>query len=621
MRTKFSDIVPGSDLISSTDNDLIPVVDAAIGHLIGYKDRRTVHSEGDFHIGIQAYVVRINEQGQTEVLVQKRSGIVDISKGQFDQSLATQILAKDGGALRGALIRGLREELEVREDEIEIAPCGLQAELKVYKKYSDDPDLYNREFICLNFVRVKRKDIQSKNPKVDHLLWMTWSDYISHMRAHPENFTKTAWFYVMNPDILRQTEQELDRFFKNDPTQQPLATPLKKAYFYSYPGRYDITISILKDNRTYMHVYDHKTRKVTEVKNVQSIDPCEGKNQQNVTFYVTKKNGTNFLWEDGVMRRLNREADLHSKRCLKKMVSKIEKDITRLEAQAQSDEDMKLTWALRKKFNYIFEALRSRVLSGEMLFFECLPTYENGDFGINNYPDNISIITIPGTFDPPHFAHIELMFDAMIYESEIAHGKKTAYALFFTPVGDYAPGPSGLTWKSQKTESEIRHEMCAKVSDIFYPLMQTSRISLSHPEEFGTKNAIAILKALKNRVLVSQVRFIIAIGTDTYRQWGKNIGMVIEKEKNNYPGVEFTILIRESWNDPLEESLSGNLPINVKLLKGVYSLPVRSTHVRVGQINLIPSVVQYYAKHKKLYSSLASFSEKSLAKFSPKDKT
>lgn len=307
---------------------MIPVVDPAIGHLIGYKERSRVHSDGDFHVGIQAYIVRINEEGQTEVLVQKRSGVVDIAKGQFDQSLATQILAKDGGALKAALIRGLKEELDIDEDEIEVAPLGLHAELKVYKKYADDPNLYNWEFIYLNFV-----------------------------------------------------------------------------------------------------------------------------------------------WEKGEMRRIDRQVDFRSKKCLQKMVTQIEKDIARLEEEAKSDEDRKLTWTLRRKFNYIFNTLRSRILSGEMIFFECLPADEKGDFGINNYPDNITIITIPGTFDPPHFAHIELMFDAMIHESEQAHGKRTAYALFFTPVGDYAPGPSGQTWKTQKTESKIRHEMCEKVSEKFYPLM------------------------------------------------------------------------------------------------------------------------------------------------------
>ncbi|HTL46946.1 MAG TPA: NUDIX domain-containing protein [Verrucomicrobiae bacterium] len=584
------------------NSDLIPIVDPALGHVIGYKDRRLVHSEGDFHVGIQAYIVCTNEEGQIEVLVQKRSGVVDIAKGQLDQSLATQILAKDGGGLRAALIRGLKEELDIDEEEIEAVPLGLHSELKIYKKYAADPDLYNREFIYLSFVQIKRRDIRSKNPKVADLEWVSWAEYVRRMKESPENFTKTAWFYIMNPDILHQTEQELERFI-NKASTKPLLCPLEKAYFYSYPGRYDITISVYKDKRVFMHVFDHKTKKIARFDDIRSVDPCEGKNHRHVAVYITKKSGENFLWLNGDMKRIHRQADTHSKRCLAKMTAQILKDIARLEEEAASDQDLKLAWALKRKFNYIFDILRTRVLSGEMLFFDSLPADETGDFGIREYPDNIILVTIPGTYDPPHYAHIELLFDAMIHESENAHGKRTAYALFFTPVGDFAPGPSGTSWKSEKTDSKTRHEMCSKVSGLFYPLMQTSEISLRHPEEFGTKNAASLLKALRDRTEFTPVRFVVAIGTDTYRKWGKNISAVLQEEKGKYPGVDFSVLIRESWQDPLEDNLAAGLPEGVKLLKGVYSLPVRSTRVREGHMNLLPGSVQKYIKLHGLYPS------------------
>ncbi len=598
--TRFGGAVPGIKPLLYPDGNLIPVVDPAIGHLIAYKDREVVHQEGDFHLGVQAYIVREGENGKIEVLMQKRSEAVDISKGRHDQSLATQLLAKDNGNLKAALKRGLMEELDIRENEIEIASVGEPAELRIYKKYEEDPKLYNREYIYLYFVKVSHRNIRSSNPKVAGVEWMEWKDFVAKIKKTPGSFAKTARFYVMNPTVLEETEKALIKFIKGEPV--PDSFPIRRAYYYGYPGRYDIFISVYQDQSTQMHVYDYANDKVSEIEDVHVFDPYEGKDRKSVAVRITKKNGRNFIWENGLLTPTGLLPDPFTVQVLEKISANMADEIALLEKQARGDEEEKLVLLMRHKFNHDLNALRSRVLAGEMVFFQVLPGDKDGVFKIKNAPKEAVIITIPGTLDPPHFAHVELLLDALVYESEKARGKRMAYALFLTPIGGNAPGPNGESWKSAKTDFKAREEMCQKTTDILYPLLQTSRISFHYDSDPGTKNAMKILNSMPKKNDFNKIHFVVAVGSDTYRKWGSSMRSVIEQEKNNYPGARFKILIRDSWQDPLEKEPQDSLPKNVELLKGLYSLPIRSTAIRQGELNLIAAAVKRFIQEKKLYS-------------------
>jgi isopentenyldiphosphate isomerase len=220
---------PSRNLFKTYSNgELFPVVDHVTGSCIGYKEREAVHADGDFHMGVQAFIVRENRVGNIEVLIQKRSSSVDISKGRHDQSLATQLLAKDGGDLIAALKRGLREELDIQQEEIELASVGASAELRIYKKYEEDPLLYNREFISLYFVKVRRREIHSSNPKVAGLEWMEWGTFVERVKENPADFAKTCRFYVMNAWMLEETERALKDFVRGERT--PGVFTMKKCY-------------------------------------------------------------------------------------------------------------------------------------------------------------------------------------------------------------------------------------------------------------------------------------------------------------------------------------------------------------------------------------------------------
>jgi nicotinic acid mononucleotide adenylyltransferase/isopentenyldiphosphate isomerase len=587
--------IMSGERVEMRDGEAIPVVDHAIGHFISYKSREVVHTEGDFHLGVQAYIVRKDEAGQLVVLVQTRSHTVDISKGRNDQSLATQLLAKDKGDLSTALKRGLMEELSISEDEIEFASIGAPAEFRIHKKYEEDPLMYNREFIYLYFVKVNRADIRSNNPKVAGLEWMEWSAFVQKLKNSPADFAKTARFYVMNPKILEETERVLQNFIDgHDLSDVNSNFPVKKGYYYGYPGRYDAFISMYRNNTQEMHVYDYVNKEFNLIDEIKSFDAYEGKDRESVAIRITKKNGKNLIWENGVLTETHLVADPRSVQTIKTIISKLNAELKVLEGEVHTMADKKMYFALLLKLNHLTNIIFSRVLAGEMQFCDRLPQDETEGFKISVNVPNLTILSIPGTFDPPHFAHLELLLDALVHESEKARGRRTAYALFFTPVGQNSPGPQGQPWKSAKTESTIRHEMCLKACELFVPMIQTSLISLRYPNRYGTENAVKILDSLKKSPAFENVLFVVAIGTDTYRNWGENISRILQKSRYLYTGTHFKILIRESWQDPLEEALRNKLAQDAELLRGVYSLPVRSTHIRLGQFNMIPSSVRRY---------------------------
>jgi len=93
------------------------VVDPISGKIIGKKTRSKVHRDGSWHRAVNAFVVRKNSKSEFEILVQERSKLVDLAQLKFDQSLATQVLIEDKDDTKKALIRGLREELGIDEND------------------------------------------------------------------------------------------------------------------------------------------------------------------------------------------------------------------------------------------------------------------------------------------------------------------------------------------------------------------------------------------------------------------------------------------------------------------------------------------------------------------------
>src|SRR5579859_4617026 len=94
---------------------LFPVFDEITAQYLGrMKDRSKVHTEGDWHKGIQANIIRAHGVS-FDILMQTRSANVDIAKHRYDQSLATQMIDRDDLQEEKTFFRGLREELAIEK--------------------------------------------------------------------------------------------------------------------------------------------------------------------------------------------------------------------------------------------------------------------------------------------------------------------------------------------------------------------------------------------------------------------------------------------------------------------------------------------------------------------------
>jgi len=157
---------------------------------IGVKARRLVHTDGDWHKGIQLNII-----WRDEILLQMRSDCVDIAKNLMDQSLATQLLIEDEEDEYKALTRGLKEELGVTPDLDEIKM--LVSNQKIIKIYEYDSTLYNREFVTLFEWRLKEKRIFKPNStKVKQLIWMQLDEVKRIAQCEPSLLTKTFYMWL-----------------------------------------------------------------------------------------------------------------------------------------------------------------------------------------------------------------------------------------------------------------------------------------------------------------------------------------------------------------------------------------------------------------------------------------
>ena len=186
---------------------LMPLFDPVSEACLGFKQRADIHRDGDWHRGVQAFVVR-RAGASFDVLVQKRSAAVDIGGQKYDQSLATQMTADDGLSEEETLRRGLKEELGITDYRCIRVP----ATLRIVKTYEDDVGAYNRELISLFIVEsAEPLRLAASCPKITELQWMPWKSFLSFFHRQRDRFTKTGQFYLAE-QRLRHLAAEQSRF-------------------------------------------------------------------------------------------------------------------------------------------------------------------------------------------------------------------------------------------------------------------------------------------------------------------------------------------------------------------------------------------------------------------------
>lgn len=200
-------------------NQVFPIFDPVQEDFLGYEDRHKVHTTGTWHKGIQAHVVRPNDKGTFDVLVQLRSEDVDIGKLKYDQSLATQMLREDNLSEICALRRGLLTELGISR----FTHVRFDAHLRIIKTYEEDADMLNRELLALFLVNVKEgAQIAALSSKTEQLLWVDWSSLLSFFEANRSQFTKTAQLYLGNPALRQGIAVATYKFLGISGTQRPV---------------------------------------------------------------------------------------------------------------------------------------------------------------------------------------------------------------------------------------------------------------------------------------------------------------------------------------------------------------------------------------------------------------
>lgn len=214
--------------------DIFPVFDPITEEFLYYKPRRLVHTEGDWHRGVQANIIRPNWQGTFDILVQERSGVVDIGTSKFDQSLATQMLQEDGCNEDVALRRGLWAELGIEKFQARKIPANL----RIVKTYKEHPGTLNRELINLYIVTVKAgEDILTTSPKIANLHWMEWREFLEFFRRNPRRFTKTGQFYFSDEQLLPLIETESYAMIKGERAPASHAPSIVHSNRFQAPSR------------------------------------------------------------------------------------------------------------------------------------------------------------------------------------------------------------------------------------------------------------------------------------------------------------------------------------------------------------------------------------------------
>jgi len=159
------------------------------GNKIGIKERHIVHKNGDWHRAVQLNLIHKNL-----LLVQKRSDQVDIAKGLFDQTLATQLIIEDEESDIKALSRGLKEELGLDINELNIK--HISGPKKIINRYKYVPNLYNREFVSLYQAYFYKKHLKPISPKITSLFWKPINEIKKSANINPDKFTQTFLMWL-----------------------------------------------------------------------------------------------------------------------------------------------------------------------------------------------------------------------------------------------------------------------------------------------------------------------------------------------------------------------------------------------------------------------------------------
>lgn len=157
------------------------------GNVTGHvKERTLAHREGTYHKTAHIWIVRPNEYGSFDVLLQKRSMNKDSDPGCFDISSAGHIPA--GSDILTSALRELEEELGLKA-ELEDITFAFWNELYMKTEFYGKPFL-NHELSGIYYYKkpLEIDDLKLQEEEVESVTWMDYEECLAHVIAQDPNF-------------------------------------------------------------------------------------------------------------------------------------------------------------------------------------------------------------------------------------------------------------------------------------------------------------------------------------------------------------------------------------------------------------------------------------------------
>lgn len=172
--------------VDGKEREFFDVIDQD-GNPTGYvKERSLAHREGTFHQTAHIWVVRPNEEGTFDVLLQKRSQRKDSDPGCYDISSAGHIPA--GTEVLNSALRELKEELGIEAEPSDLTFAFWQEEF-VNKEFYGKPFLnHERSSVYIYKKPIAIHDLKLQEEEVESVCWMEYEECLSHVMAKDKKF-------------------------------------------------------------------------------------------------------------------------------------------------------------------------------------------------------------------------------------------------------------------------------------------------------------------------------------------------------------------------------------------------------------------------------------------------
>lgn len=172
--------------VDGKEREFFDVIDEQ-GKITGkVKERSLAHLEGTYHKTAHVWIVRGNEEGSFDVLLQKRSKMKDSDPGCYDISSAGHVPA--GSEILDSALRELKEELGLDAKRKDIT-FAFWHELHMETSFYGKP-FRNHELSGIYYYK-KPVDIDSlhlQEEEVESVRWMNYEECLAHVIAQDPKY-------------------------------------------------------------------------------------------------------------------------------------------------------------------------------------------------------------------------------------------------------------------------------------------------------------------------------------------------------------------------------------------------------------------------------------------------